>query len=135
MKRTLIKGSAIALFLGILFGALLAAALPAGAQQSIQQIPVWTGKAYSWFTVGKSFTLANGVIDVLPQPVKSRSYDVQLTPNAAGAFPLPAGASNVIVFRNGLRQHRTVDYDIANGVITPSEAWPADHQVTADYDQ
>lgn len=65
------------------------------------------------------------------QPQTGRIYDVPLTRDANGNYPLPVGAAKVAAYRDGLRVQ---DYRIEDGVLIPLAAWPATAAVFIDYD-
>ena len=56
----------------------------------------------------------------------------------AGTYTLPAGATLLGVYVNGLRYTAGEDYSLAAGVITPNATagnWPSDALVVADIEQ
>jgi hypothetical protein len=120
--------------LAVLFGAGLQA-------QTILQAPVWTipptGKPYyQWITLGPSLVVAGGKIDAVipPGTASKRVYGTVLT-LSGGNYPLPAGATNVAVWLNGIRQAPGVDYQILAGVVAPLTPWPAPPNIVlVDYD-
>ncbi len=101
-------------------------------------VPVWTGTRYTWPTLGPGLVIANGVLDVLPVPppaVKTRVHGAELAVVGTTVTPLPAGASNVAVYLNGLRQAVGSDYALMGGNLVPLWPWPPDSRVLIDYDQ
>ena len=94
----------------------------AGLQaQTIWQLPLWNGQRYEWPTLGPSFTVKGGVVDVLPAPpakVHTHSGLVKLTA-ASGTYSVPATAVNVAIHRNGILQFPGADYTLVAGIITP----------------
>ncbi len=117
------------LILALLFASTLGA-------QTIWQIPLWNGQRYEWPTLGPSFVIVGGVVDVLPAPavrVHRHSGTVILTATG-GVYNIPAAATNLALYRNGLRQAPGIDYDLKAGVITTLFAWGAGNLVVADYE-
>ncbi|MBI1872441.1 MAG: hypothetical protein HYS05_00970, partial [Acidobacteria bacterium] len=54
--------------------------------------------------------------------------------NAAG-WKVPAGATNIVVYVNGLRYHQGLDFVITSGVIKNQfDNMIPEHLVTCDYD-
>jgi hypothetical protein len=106
--------------------------------QTIWTVPLWNGKTYVWHSLGPGLTIKSGVLDALPQPaptVPRRVYGTALTPPTNGTgYALPAGASNVAVWRNGIRQEAGADYQILSGALVPLVPWSADGRVLVDYD-
>ncbi len=90
-----------------------------------------------WPVLGPTFKITNGVVDVsLPQTATvTRKYDVVLVydPVAAG-WKVPAGATNVKAWVNGLNYSRD-EYAISNAILKPVFGnMPADCKVIIDYD-
>lgn len=104
--------------LAVLF---LAVASIGTAQTTIWQVPVWSGRSYTFPRLGPGLTITNGVLDVVPQtiPVPVRVYNYVPAPDPSGAFIVPPGAVNVVVYLNGLRQAPGIDYNIVGNVLTP----------------
>jgi hypothetical protein len=117
------------LILALLFASTLAA-------QTIWQLPLWNGQRYEWPTLGPSFVIQGGVVDVLPAPpAKIHKHTVGAVLAATGgAYTIPAAAVNLALYRNGIRQTAGVDYDLKAGVITTLYAWGAGNLVVADYE-
>jgi hypothetical protein len=76
-----------------------------------------------------------------PGPGVSRRYNVVLQYDATAAgWTLPAGASNVVAFANGLRYTPVIDYLITGGVIKPVDTSATSNMqpgylVVVDFDQ
>ena len=110
----------------------------AGLQaQTIWQLPLWNGQRYEWPMLGKSFTVVNGVLEVLPAPppkIHTHTVGLKLTANG-GAYTIPAAAVNLVLHRNGVRQFEGVDYSLSGGAITPlyPDGWSTS-LVVADYE-
>jgi hypothetical protein len=66
---------------------------------------------------------------------KPRIYGAELAVVGVTATALPAGASNVAVYLNGLRQKEGADYSLSGGILTPLWPWPPGSYVLVDYDQ
>ena len=113
---------------------LLLAAIAAAAAATSYEIPIWTGRSYSWFRPGPGLTLKDGVIDVLPAQRLERVYNAVLTADDSGSYPLPANAQNVVAHRNGLRLTPGVDYTIEGSVLKSLEPWPGS-VITVDFDR
>ena len=120
----------------VILAALAALASVAQAQQAtVFSVPLWTGRTYTWPTLGPTLVVRDGQLDVLPPPPqvqKVRKYSVLC---AAVPCPLPAGASNVAVHLNGLRQAPGIDYTIEAGAVKPLWIWPAERILLVDYDE
>lgn len=112
------------------------AALIAGQSGSPLLIPVWTGARYAFAKLGPTLVLNGNQLDVLLPPVPVRRQDVLLVYDTpAGGWKLPAGASNVAVYVNGLRYRQGYDYVITSGVIKAQfDNMIPEHQVTCDFD-
>lgn len=113
---------------------LVTAALSA---QTIWQLPLWNGQRYEWPRLGPSFTVENGVVNVLPAPpprVHQHMVGAALVATS-GVYKIPSGAVNVALYRNGIRQTAGVDYSLSGGAITPlfPDGWSAS-LVVADYE-
>ena len=103
---------------------------------------LWTAATgYTWPTLGKSFVVQNGVVDVLLPPAPtSRQRHVQLVWDAtAGGFRFPVTnptAEDCDV--NSLRYHPPKDYTIKGNLLVPGTAgnWPpfAEAQVFCEYE-
>lgn len=123
--------------------AVLAVLISAGLQaQIISQALIWTipptGRPYyQWVTLGPTLAVAGGKIDAIIPPgtvPRVRIYSTILT-LSGGNYPLPAGASNVACWLNGIRQAPGVDYQILAGVVAPLTPWPAPPNIVlVDYD-
>jgi len=109
--------------LAIVVGAL---AFTAWAATASRWVPVWVGTRYEWYRLGSTFAVRDGVLDV---NAGQRVYGVLLT----APYELPAGATDVAVFLNGLRQAPGVYYRIDGGRIVPLYDWPRDSVVVVDY--
>ena len=105
--------------------------------QTIWQLPLWNGQRYEWPTLGPSFTILGGVVDVLPAPpAKVHRHTVgAVLAAASGVYAIPAAAVNLALYRNGVRQTAGVDYTLAGGAVTPrfSDGWSAS-LIVADYE-
>lgn len=125
----------------VLAALLVAAAVLFGAQATgTLEIPLWNGRSYTWANLGPTLAVGpDGALNAIIPPapaIPARHWDVQLTAAADGTYPLPAGASNVTVWRNGLRQHASIDYAVSSNAIAPAYPWTAATDlVIADYDQ
>ena len=122
------------LFVGVV---LIAVAIALWAQAGTLQLPVWNGQRYTYPRLGATLVVANGEINAVVPAAKTRRYNVLLVHDPArSGWPLPAGASNVIVRANGITVSEGVDYSVSNGVLTPvlSGLLP-EYAVRADYDQ
>jgi hypothetical protein len=89
-------------------------------------------------SLGSGLSYAAGELKVVFPPATSRVYGVVLTADASGNYPLPAGAKNVALWLNGVRE---TQYTIVEGKIVPAPApgapgWPppSESQVLVDYD-
>jgi hypothetical protein len=79
--------------------------------QSTLRLPVWDGRQYTFPRLGSGFVVANGTISVTPSEVPQRKYGQILPFDASqSAWVLPASATNIVVFVNGLRYTSGVDY-------------------------
>lgn len=102
-------------------------------------VPIWAGSRYVFAKLGPTlvFNTNNNQLDALLPAVPVRKYDVLLTydTNAAG-WRMPAvGASNLVIYVNGLRYRAGYDWTISNGVIKNQyDNMIPEHQVTCDYD-
>ena len=105
--------------------------------QTIWQLPLWNGQRYEWPTLGPSFTILGGVVDVLPAPpAKVHRHTVgAVLAAASGVYAIPAAAVNLALYRNGVRQAAGVDYTLVAGVVKPlyPDGWPTS-LVIADYE-
>lgn len=94
---------------------------------------------------GLTVKLVDGkaVLDVVapttPPPAATpskRKYDVVLTRSAEGAYPLPTGATNMVVHVNGIRYREAGNWVIEGVNLKPiASNWPPDADVTIDYDE
>ena len=118
------------LILTLLFASTLTA-------QTIWQLPLWNGQRYEWPTLGPSFTILGGVVDVLPAPpAKVHRHTVgAVLAAASGVYAIPAAAVNLALYRNGVRQAAGVDYTLAGGAVTPRfpDGWNVS-LIVADYE-
>ena len=69
-----------------------------------------------------------------PPAAKPRIYGAELAVVGVTPTTLPAGAANVAVWLNGLRQKLGADYSLGAGRLTPLWPWPAESYVLIDYD-
>ena len=122
------------IMLCVLFLAL--AALIAAQSGSPLLIPVWTGARYVFAKLGPTLVLNSNQLDVLLPPTPVQHHDVLLVYDTTVAgWKLPAGATNVAVYVNGLRYRQGGDYVITNGVIKPQfDNMLPEHQVTCDFE-
>jgi hypothetical protein len=99
-------------------------------------IPVWAGARYVFAKLGPTLVLNGNQLDVLLPPASVRRRDVFLTyDTAAAGWKLPAGATNVVIYVNGLRYRQGYDYVITAGVVKAQfDNMLPEHQVTCDYD-
>lgn len=99
-------------------------------------IPIWTGARYVFAKLGPTLVLNGNQLDVLVPPVPVYKRDVLLTyDTAAAGWKLPAGATNPVVYVNGLRYHQGLDFVINAGVIKNQfDNMTPDMLVTCDYD-
>lgn len=111
---------------------LCAVALPA---QTIWQVPIWNGRYYQWLTLGPSFTIKGNVIDVVVStPTATHGHIVgAVLADSSGTYSIPAPATNLVLYRNGIRQTAGVDYELRSGIITTLFAWGSGNLVVADY--
>ncbi|MBI4904404.1 MAG: hypothetical protein HY820_12255 [Acidobacteria bacterium] len=112
------------------------AALIAAQSGSPLLIPVWTGARYVFAKLGPTLVLNGNQLDVLLPPTPVRRQDVLLVyDTAAGGWKVPAGATNIVVYVNGLRYRQGYDYVITSGVIKAQfDNMIPEHQVTCDFD-
>jgi hypothetical protein len=101
-------------------------------------VPVWIGSRYIFPKLGPTLVLntTTNQLDALLPPIPVRKYDVLLTYETAPAgWRMPAGATNLVIFVNGLRYRAGYDYVITAGVIKAQyDNMLPEHQVTCDYD-
>jgi len=99
-------------------------------------VPVWTGARYVFAKLGPTLVLNGNQLDVLLPPTPLRRRDVLLVyDTTAGGWKLPAGASNVTVYVNGLRYRQGYDYTITSGVIKAQfDNMLPEFQITCDFD-
>ncbi|MCC6362143.1 MAG: hypothetical protein IT165_01385 [Bryobacterales bacterium] len=99
-------------------------------------IPVWTGARYVFARLGPSLVLNGNQLDILLPPVLVRHTDVLLVyDTAAAGWKLPATATNIAVYVNGLRYRQGYDYAITSGVVKAQfDNMLPDMQVTCDFD-
>jgi hypothetical protein len=99
-------------------------------------VPIWAGTRYVFAKLGPTLVLNGGQLDVLLPPGAVHKRDVLLTyDTAAAGWKLPAGATNVVVYVNGLRYHQGTDFTITSGVIKNQfDNMAPDMLVTCDYD-
>lgn len=101
-------------------------------------IPIWAGARYIFPKLGPTLVLntSSNQLDALVPPIPVRKYDVLLTyDTAAAGWRMPAGATNLVIFVNGLRYRAGYDYVITAGVIKAQyDNMLPEHQVTCDYD-
>ena len=113
----------------------LAAAGVCWTFQSNLQVLVLNGTKYIFPKLGPSLTVSpTNVLDVIS--LKTRIFDTQLSFDATSAgWPLPAGATDVVIYVNGLRYHAGLDYQISNNIIKPfsGSAFDPSYVVTCDY--
>ena len=104
--------------------------------QTVYQLPLWTGKTYTWPRLGSSFTVVNNVVEVVlpPSTTVRRVYGSVLVASG-NVYPLPAGSRNVAVWLNGIRVAPGVDYTISTDQISPIVPWVGNNIVLVDYDQ
>lgn len=107
------------------------------AAQVTYQIPVWTGRSYTFPRLGPTLTIANGQLDVVQTSAKVRRYGVVLAYNTATiSWTVPATAANIVVYCNGLRYTVAIDYTVtATGIKATGENMLPEYLVTADYDE
>jgi hypothetical protein len=99
-------------------------------------VPIWAGTRYVFARLGPSLVLNGGQLDAVLPPLPVHKRDVLLTydTNAAG-WKLPVGATNVVVYVNGLRYHQGTDFVINAGVVKNQfDNMTPDMLVTCDYD-
>ena len=111
-------------------------ALIAAQSGSPLLLPVWTGARYVFAKLGPTLVLNGNQLDVLLPPTPVRRQDVLLAyDTTAAGWKLPAGATNVAVYVNGLRYRQGYDYVITSGVIKAQfDNMIPEHQVTCDFD-
>jgi len=111
-------------------------ALIAAQSGSPLLIPVWTGARYVFAKLGPTLVLNGNQLDVLLPPTPVRRQDVLLVyDTTAGGWKVPAGATNLSVYVNGLRYRQGYDYLITSGVIKAQfDNMIPEHQVTCDFD-
>ena len=111
-------------------------ALIAAQSGSPLLIPVWTGARYVFAKLGPTLVLNSNQLDVLLPPTPVQHHDVLLVYDTTVAgWKLPAGATNVAVYVNGLRYRQGGDYVITNGVIKAQFGnMLPEHQVTCDFE-
>lgn len=119
---------------------LFAVLMPISAQTTKEyfvtvQVP---GQGRTILRLSPLFTIdtANGILSVnVPASVRE-VVNVVLTRAVDGSYAVPAGATNVKVFVNGLRYPPGINYTLAGDKITPNSAagnWPASAEVMIDY--
>lgn len=101
-------------------------------------VPVWVATRYIFPKLGPTLVLntTTNQLDALVPLIPVRKYDVLLTYDTAIAgWRMPTGATNLVIYVNGLRYRSGYDYVIAAGVIKNQfDNMAPDHQVTCDYD-
>jgi hypothetical protein len=103
---------------------------------AVTWIYVWLNGRADWFTLGPTLKVTNKQLDVSLPPAKVRRYDVALVYDPAkNGWPLPAGATNLVVIVGGLR-YSPSNYTIAAGVLVAkfSNMDPS-LEVLIDYDE
>jgi len=112
--------------------ALLATTLSA---QTIWQVPIWNGRYYQWLILGPSLVVKGNVIDVasVTQAAAHGHIVGAVLADSSGTYLIPATATNLVLYRNGIRQTAGVDYELKGGSITMLFAWGAGNLVVADY--
>lgn len=116
----------------------LAVAIAGQYGSSPPLVPVCVGSRYIFPKLGRSMVLntTTNQLDALVPPIPVRKYDVLLTYDTTVAgWKMPAGATNLVIYVNGLRYRSGYDYVIAAGVIKAQyDNMLPEHQVTCDYD-
>lgn len=116
----------------------LALALGASAFQgtpATMWIYGWNGGPV-WLRLGPTLPITNGQIDVVLPPTTARRVNVAVAYEvAAKGWKLPANASNLTVYVNGLR-YSPANYKVAAGLMTANfgNLLP-EHEVVIDYDE
>ncbi|MBI4910991.1 MAG: hypothetical protein HY820_45695 [Acidobacteria bacterium] len=112
------------------------AALIAAQTGSPLLLPVWNGARYVFAKLGPTLVLNGNQLDVLLPPTPVRRVDVLLIYDTTVAgWKLPAGATNIAVYVNGLRYRQGNDYVVTAGVIKAQfDNMLPEFQVTCDFD-
>jgi hypothetical protein len=106
---------------------------------SVRSIFSWDGTKQQWLTFGPTLTVsATGQIDVAAaaNKPKVRIYDMPLAYDAtAKTWIVPASASALVIYVNGIRYRPTKDYILSVGKLAAvADNMAATDAVTADYD-
>lgn len=120
---------------------LVLSVLPAFGQTKDYFITVQVpGQGRTILKLGPLFVIdtTNGILNVnVPTNTAPKEVvNVQLARSGDGTYMVPAGATNVKVFVNGIRYQPGGNYTLAGDKITPIVAagnWPAGAEVVIDY--
>jgi hypothetical protein len=107
------------------------------AQVVINRIPIWSNGHVLFPTLGQSLRITNDTLDVVFPTTSqiTRRYGLQLNLNPiSNTYLFPLGATNIVVFHNGIRNLINIDYQIeSNGIRMLFAA--TDAQISIDFDE